>query len=307
MGEYIYRKGLNPTANPDSFNKILYPFLELTSVIILTKEEKIWAILLSVLFLITLAYAVYFKIRLRNFGKFDVFFSVFVLMLFVYFNQPGQMAGAGVLTVRLQFIPFLMLLLWFANINFNITIKKIFVGIVFTIGLILTIIRYPHHKLASEAIEEYLTVQGHIEDKSTVLPLSFSHRGKTPEGKYIADRIGLFKHASDYLGADKSLILFGNYEANTGYFPLIWKKEKNPFRNISTNQGIEYQPPSVDIINYHTKTGGEIDYVITWCLDEKFMEHEYTKNTLQQLEMEYVLHFTSINGRVKLYKKKLRS
>jgi hypothetical protein len=225
-------------------------------------------------------------------------------MLIGYFNQPGGMAGAGILSIRLQFIPYLVMVIWFANLRYSSVAKYTILITSFIIGITLLVIRYPHQVLASNAAVEYTSVQDYIEENSTVLPLSYSHNGKTPDGKLVANKIWLFMHGSDYLGADKSLVLFGNYEGNTGFFPIIWKPERNPFVYIGTNEGIEHQPPSADILNYHKKTGGEIDYVITWCLDDQFLAHEYTQNTLGQLAENYTLIYTSENSLAKLYKRK---
>lgn len=119
----------------------------------------------------------------------------------------------------------------------------------------------------------------------------------------ISNRIGLFVHAADYIGTQKSLILYGNYEGNTGYFPMIWRWERNPFLHISTNEGIENQPPSVDFETYSQRTGGRVDYVITWCLDNQYLGHPYTKSILEQFRRNYTLIYSSKNNLTKLYKR----
>ena len=301
---YIYRKGLNPSAAQTSLKSLYHQFIELTSLITMTNKEPMWAITLAVLFALILIYAIRQKIKNKSFNKYDVFFVLFIMMVFIYFNTPGGMAGGAYIPIRIQFIPYLILLLWFVNIHFAKPLKVAIAGLSFTIGAMFMIVRIPHHALASKAVEEYISVKEHIKDRSTVLPLSFSHNGKTPEGKLIADRIWLFMHAADYIGTNKSLVLFGNYEGNTWYFPIIWRPERNPFHHISTNEGLEFQPPSVNIIDYKN-TGGSIDYVITWCLDDQYMNHPYTENLLKQLDQEYELIYTSENALAKLYKKVL--
>jgi hypothetical protein len=300
---YILRKGLKTVPNPDSLKHLYHSFLELTALVNMTNKEHMWAICLSVLFGLIFLYGLFYKLRTRRFNKSDAFFIVFIIMLYIYFRQPGQIAGAGIVSVRLQFIPFLCVLLWFAGITFNLKIKWAAMLSAFSISIILIAVRIPHHAMASRVVKEYVSVRDYIEDKSTVLPLSYSHNGKTPGGELIANRIWLFMHASDYIGTDKSLVIFDNFEGNTGYFPIIWKREKNPYYHISTNEGFENQPPSVDILNYNKKTGGDIDYVITWCLDEQYLNHSYTVNTIEQLKRNYTLVFSSENNLAKLYKK----
>jgi hypothetical protein len=301
---YALRRGMKTVPNPDSFKHLYHSFIELTSLVNMTNKEHMWSICLSVLFGLIFLYGLFNKLRLRKFNKTDAFFVIFLIMLYIYFSQPGQIAGAGILSIRLQFIPFLVLVLWFANINFNLKIKWTVMSSAFIIGVVLIAVRLPHHALASRAVKEYISVRDYIEDNSTVLPLSYSHNGKTPDGKLIANRIWLFMHAADYIGTDKSLIIFDNFEANTGYFPVIWKKEKNPYNYISINEGFENQPPSVDISGYNKKTGGDIDYVILWCLDEQYLNHAYTIHTLEQLRRNYTLVFSSEHNLAKLYKRR---
>ncbi len=298
---YLVRKGLNPKANPDSSKGLYHDFLELTSLVNLSHREEMPAIALSVLMALLLLCGILYKVRTRTFNRFDSFFIVFVIMLYAYFNQPAEMAGAGILSIRLQFIPHLVLVLWFAGIRFSPNIRKGVSVAAFAISILLIGIRYAHHALASQAVEEYVSVGKDIQDRSTVLALSYSHNGKTPEGALVADRIWLFKHAIDHIGTDKSLVIFGNYEANTGYFPIIWKEGMNPFVHIATNEGIEHLPPSADILGYGLRTGGEIDHVITWCLDDQFADHPNTQDLLSQLSREYELVQVSENGLAKLY------
>jgi hypothetical protein len=57
-------------------------------------------------------------------------------------------------------------------------------------------------------------------------------------------------HGADYLAAEKPLIILSNYEANAGFFPLIWHYEKNPFAHLAIESGIEGQAPNVSLRKY---------------------------------------------------------
>lgn len=165
-------------------------------------------------------------------------------------------------------------------------------------------LRLPAYQKNSEAVKEYLSVADYIEDESTVLPLSFAHGGLTADGEELSDRIWLFIHAADYLGTMKPLIMLGNYEANMGYFPIIWKWNRFPFQFISKDSGIEGLPPSVDLLNYDDKTGGSIDYVLLWCFDFTDQTQPSVIDLISQLDQEYELIFISEHSRAKLYKHK---
>jgi hypothetical protein len=96
--------------------------------------------------------------------------------------------------------------------------------------------------------------------------------------------------------------MFGNYEANTGYFPLMWQPGKSPFSNNWKNEGFESTPPSADILGNKGITGKYIDYVALLCLDQEYLKHPYTLDIFSQLDSVYKLTYISPNRRIQLYK-----
>ena len=299
---YLLRRGIETTPNPYSKGHMFRKLVELTSLVNMSNKEVNWAIAWAVLCGILLVAGLIYKIQRPRFNQYDGFLLAFFLTLFMYFIQPGSIGGAGVLYIRLQFIPFLMLLIWVASLPLDKRLYYFLMIPVIVIPLVLISLRTPHHKKASEAVQEYLSVRPLIKDRSTVLPLSFAHQGLSADGLWVSDRIWLFMHAADYLGSDKSLVMLGNYEAGLGYFPIVWHQNKQPFFHIATNEGIEGRPPSVDLLSYQEKTGGTIDYVLTWCIEGEFSNHPYTIDLKKQLNVAYELIFTSQNGLARLYK-----
>lgn len=305
LGVYMMRRGTETTPNPFTWAHMGRKLVELTSLVNMTRTEVNWAIAWAILCGLLMLVGIVYKIRQKKFNQYDGFFLAFLLALVMYFIQPGSIGGAGILYIRLQFIPYLMLILWLASISFSDKMAKwiLFPAVIIPVSLLT--LRAPHHRMASEAVQEYLSVRDMIPSESTVLPLSFAHQGLTPEGEFVANRIWLFMHAADYLGSDRSLVMLGNYEAGLGYFPIVWKEKKQPFFHIATKEGIEGRPPSVDILSYPAKTGGSIDYVLTWCLDNpEFQDHPYTQALKEQLAEGYTRVFTSPNGLARLYARK---
>jgi len=303
MMEYLMRKGLHPKPNPDSAKYLYHELIELTSLINLHENEKYAAMALSILFGTLVLTALIGKIRNRIWSMYDGLFGAFLLMVLLYFIQPGALAGAGILSKRLQFIPYLVVFLWLAHIPYNHQQKRVTTVVGISIIIMFSVLRIPIHRFASDAVEEYVSANTVIPSRSTVLPLSFSHNGKTPAGDRISQKVWLFMHAFDYSGTDKPLVLFGNYEANTGYFPIIWKTDKNPYTYLSKGGGLEHQPPGVGIMNYESSTKSRIDYVVTWCLDEQFMEHPNTLELLKELTANYELIFTSKHQLTRVYRR----
>src|SRR5690606_34081469 len=94
---------------------------------------------------------------------------------------------------------------------------------------------------------------------------------------------------------------------HTGYFPLFWHWDRNPYRHLAVGgRGFEEQPPSADIRAYPEKSQtGKIDYVILWCIEEDSGQIDHTRNILTQLGESYEPIFTSENGLAILYKRKI--
>ncbi len=203
---------------------------------------------------------------------------------------------------RLMILPMLAFILWFASVSFSNTIKSFVATIFIIFSVFMLFKRLPYYADASKAVEEYMSVDQFIDENSIILPLDFNHNGNNLNGENIADRIWIFTHAADYLGAEKPLIILDNYEANTGYFPFLWIWERNPFDKLSKNEGIEFQPPCVDIPGYENKTGEKIDYVLLLNFSQHDTLHPYTQDLLKQLDEVYVKTYTSENERAILFK-----
>lgn len=302
--QYLWRQKLAVRAGRQTLANYIADLLRLNSLVALASQEEIWTTLLSILIGLLILYSVFCKIKRRIINEYDGFFLAFLIALFLYFNTPEQVAGGFYLKIRLQIFPFILLLLWAAASIYRRWFKWFIsiCAVVVTLGLMRS--RFPSYLKAAEALGDYLSVEEFIQDCSTVLPLSFSRRGKTPEGETVADRNQLFRHGLDYLGCRKTLILFDNFEGHMVYFPILWKRYRDPFTKISTNEGITNEPPSADILNYRSKTGGSIDYIVTWCLDKRYINHPYTESILKQLKQGYDLIYSSPTGRTILYRRK---
>jgi len=302
---YLSRSGTGTTPAAYSQKFLRHYFLELKSLVILNHTEDLIAMMVSVFIGIIFLIAFVNRIRAKKMFPADSFLLLFFISLYLYLHQPASLGGVGIVPERLLFIPFLLAIIWAANANFHTTIKKLVAIFSLVFLCIFMYLRLPVYQKNSDAVKEYLSVGDYIEDESTILPLSFAHAGFTPDGKPISDRIWVFIHATDYLGTMKPLIMFGNYEANTGWFPLIWKGSRNPFQHISKDAGIEGLPPSVDLLNYKANTGGSIDYVLLWCFDFADKTQLPVQDLISQLDQEYQLIFVSEHSRAKLYRHKI--
>ncbi len=217
----------------------------------------------------------------------DVFLALALLTLYLYLHAPEGGASGSVLVLRLEHLPFMFLIPWLATAPWPVWARGLIAGFGLLVTLALLLVRWPVQRQVSRAAADYLTVIGRIQPHSTVLPLSFNHDGRLPGSRPISSGISTFKHASDYLGSERApVILLGNYEANTGTFPLKWKPDRNPFDHLESREGLENQPPSVDLANYR-RHGGTIDYLLLWGARDNFADHPYTQELRATLTRDY--------------------
>jgi hypothetical protein len=223
-------------------------------------------------------------------------------LLLIYFLLPDWMASGGLFNIRTQYITAMFFISGLALVHWTSLQRRIMLGGTTLLFFWLMVVRFPVIMRASEALEDYLSIGAHIEDGSTVIPLSFQHNGLRPNGRRVADRIWLYMHGADYLATLKPLILLSNYEANAGFFPLKWHYERNPFAHLSLDKGIEGQPPNISLQKYAESTGIDIDYVLLWC-EGRESGSERQAPLRDDLEVLYDLKAISGSGRAQLYKR----
>lgn len=305
FAEYLFAKGMSFRKSGDSGHQMWSELARLTSLCTMMEVERSWTVGVALLFLALLTVAFLGKIRSRSLAWTDVLFGAFLLSLFIYFKQPGSFAGAGIMPIRLQMLPYLVLLLWLATLNFPKWVQAGTLAITVAFAVLFWSIRLPAHWRASEAVGEYVSCAATIPDKVSVLPLSFDHNGQLADGRVVSTAMWLFVHAAGYIGAEKSIVLLDNYEAHTHNFPLFWREQRDPFVFLPKDgAGFEGQPPRAEFLNYKAKTNNaNVDYVVTWCLDKKFNGELFTKEIKDQLEQGYELVFSSKNDLARVYRK----
>lgn len=288
-----------PISEHSTSNKVLYhQLIEANFLMNLSKSEKGYAIAIAIVFGLALVFFIISKIRNKHFNWIDVFGILFILLVIIYFNLPGYLAGGAFFVERLQFLIYLSFLLWLASINYSEKISLSFSVLSLLVGSVLIIKRIPQQYKMSEYVEELASVSGEIEEESTLLALSYNHCGCDINGEFLSNNLWLFIHAADYVALDKPIVILSNYEANTGYFPLIYKADKNPFHHLGN---IEGQPPATNIQNYQAISGEQIDYILLTCFEKNMQQNESVKGTFQTLHEKYTCVYKSEYGRAILF------
>ena len=212
--------------------------------------------------------------------------------LLVALAAPDQFGRGWGMTLRLQFFPFALALLW-------VGLGRPLPGLARTLpaacslaSLALLGLRLPAHARLSHALEEYTSVAPHVPRGSVILPLQLTL------GRDL-DRDGLFPlnfspllHAAGYVAASRDSVDLANYEANTGLFPVRYRPERNPYLRLARGLGFEGEGsfPCVDLAS-----GSDlgIDHVIVWGPLEDALVDPCVRDWARELARAYDLVFVS--------------
>lgn len=283
-------------------NKQLYhSLIEADFLFNLSLNEHLPAMLFSIFLGIVLLHALVKLFVVKDWALKGGFGVLLLLLIGLYFNLPDYMAGGAFFVERLQFVIFLIAILWIANFSFSPFLNKTYASVLFLLGSIIVVNRYSTHHEMSKAAFEIVSSTDFVEDNSTLLTLSYNHNGLGLSGELICNHFWSFMHIGDYVCAEKNLVSLTNYEANTGYFPINYKDEVNPYGQLGFFEG---QPPNPTIKEYNENTPGNIDYVLLVFYEKKYDSLPEVKNTFADLNESYDKIYTSENSRAILYKQR---
>lgn len=302
---FLKRRSVHETVpGTETFSALIAHLFNMELITTISTDEVFWGKLTFMVCVVLVVAGIITKVRRGKIEAYDVFGLGAIGFFAFYFLSPSGIGGAGVLSVRIVAMPFILLMLWFGCIEWNKYVKW---GVTFFFGLvtvILIVVRLPIHIASSQLVDEYTTAGKKVKPLSIVLPLNYSYTGIDKNGLPLNKRTWIFTHALNYIAIDKPLIMLDNYEANTGYFPFIWHPEKNPFSYICKQGSIEVIPPQPDIEPYEKQVGDTVNYVLISCLTREYAHHPYTIDVFNQLNKNYNKIYTSPTGRIMLYRHK---
>jgi hypothetical protein len=223
----------------------------------------------------------------------DLWLLIAFVWLAVYLVAPqtglvsvGGMAGGGFIAERLQLFPVFGFVLWVAAQPLGRAVRVGSVAAAAILVFILAGIRFQYYRAADVQFAEYVTAGSKMEPGGTFLPLHLRRGGwsavsvspidstskRVCEGLVKAlhqavacdqplNRVRPFHHASNYLALEHGVHSLRNYEANMGYFPLLFRPERNPYRQLGNIEGAPAEIRFAD-------ARAQVDYVLVWPLDE---------------------------------------
>jgi len=286
---------------------LLKDLIQIESLVSFQKEESFCSIGLGILLAAILLYLVALRIKQRRLTRWDGLLAVVVAYAAIYLFAPNDLSEGSFITDRLNLYPFLALVLWFGVQPYFRSARRGIMLLAIVIAAASLGLHTSKYSELNDALAEYLSGRHLILPGSTLLPLAFDSRGHGADGRVLSTKVRPFLHASGHIAAQRHVVDLTNYEAGAyDYFPILFRSDLNPYRHISIkNRSIVWEPPQVDFLTYPRRTGGQVDYVLVWGVQERQQNHEATKSIRQQLVEGYDLIYTSPRtARMQLYKRK---
>lgn len=289
---------------PGLFPYRLVELVEFKYLINLTEPERPWALLAGLVLTALAVLVVVRMIKRPKLHKYDGLLLGLAVVVFAYLCFPEQFLGHMiVISIRAQLFVYIIIACIIAYRMKDGPVKMSGMALLCVCFLVLGIYRLGCRYVADEALNDLLSAEPYIRPGSVVLPLDMAPTGKSTKGREIANRNAIFHHASQYMGADKPLILLDNYEANMGYFPIRWQPDTNPYDHLSKEAGIEGLPPYARITEYEHRTGLTVNYVLLWCYDPVFRNNTRFNELYGEIGRLYHVVYTSKTGRTVLYER----
>ncbi|MCC7301067.1 MAG: hypothetical protein IT233_00340 [Bacteroidia bacterium] len=199
-------------------------------------------ILLAVLFVL-------FLIRWRSADRvMQIFFLTGIGLGLLCFVFPDWMFGGGYLSIRLHYFCLLMLSLAFAMKRNGHWMGWLAIAVVgwSAFGRM----SYYSREAVNHGrhVDEFMHLSSMIPPRSTALILNY-------------ETDWFLGHFTNYAVIRGDIIIFENYEAETGCFPLRWKPMHNPKKHV---WDLIQRPPCGDPRIYERVTGQPTDYIMFW-------------------------------------------
>lgn len=303
---FIARKGTETVPSTTKLHTLWHNFIELSALVMYQPAERTFTIILSVaigaLVLTALVRRGWIGLRPQ-----DGIVLLFVILIYAYFTQPASVGGVGIIPERLQPIPYLLIWVWLCCVEWPLWLRRTAMVVGFAITVTLFGMRVPDFRRSSEAVEEFVGAAVHMRPYTTVLMLDYAPEGRLPhDGPALSKEAYIYMHIAEYIGAISPHIVLNNYEANTTWFPLRWRADRDPYVHLSDGPGLEGWTPTVDFGKFRRETGRDVDYVLTWCLTAELRQHGSVQMMLARLEADYEEAWVSEGERVRLWARKVQ-
>jgi hypothetical protein len=207
-------------------------------------------------------------------------------LLVLYFVLPDSISSFGFLSSRLLLLFFIFIIAWLGLQKFPVWLNVLVFVLMNYVSLALLLMHYRVAKASDIYARETVMASARIEPYSIVLPVQ--------NRNYF-----LYAHLSNYLGAEKPMVILENYEAGLNYFPLKWNRDQLPDLRLG------HVPADSSCIQWPSnpkQPPRPIDYVFIIPGESSPAGKACEENFRTMVESSYELVYEGPESKIKLYK-----
>ena len=220
----------------------------------------------------------------KDIVKHNFVFLSFVLSVLLYIT-PDDDGYGGFISIRITLFIWYFIMFWLSTQQLQKKFQWVFIIGLLLIQIPLLMKRVTGIQWTYSGYAKVKDMARHIEPGSKVVQLDFD------------DANWLGHHLSNYIAADKPIVVLDNYEATKKYFPLIWKDDFIP--DFKIGQVSMFETCNYWKSNPYNPETAQADYVL--LLGERPNEGCYEKT--KKLINDNCIHVISCKN-VSLYKVK---
>ena len=218
-----------------------------------------------------------------------------VLLLGAYVILPDAMSGGSIIRPRWGLLSYLTLLSALSVVPWPARLRTVLLGAGTIVAILFLGFRLQKFQALQSGLAEYRSAGPYLRSGTTLLPLTYAAVTRMPNGAELGTYINVFSHAASYLCVDKQVFDYENYEADTGYFPLLWQPCRAPLLQQ------EQFPARLAPVLYQPNQAPT--YLLLW--GRKVAAPTNAANARQiaayLARFNYELHFRSATGLLELY------
>lgn len=251
-----YRLGMGPSKT--EWPSIRYPLSNLFTLAPISAfggTERIFGIVTLLLITILVVASIWVAVKTRTQIGWR-YLGLAVVLAVVLFISPTTATGGTMITPRLVYFPIFVVSLMIPLYLRDSFWRIMATAIPMTIAIVLLIIRMPEESRYNRQINDFLHSIPVTKHGGSLLFLTAKpDSANNSLMEFITHNEGV----GGYLAVERDLVLVNNYEANTDYFPFLYKANRNPYPMLVAKSGV---PECSAVRDYEQVSGRPIDYVV---------------------------------------------
>lgn len=229
LGWYFWHQGTTTSHTSEQYGVNLWNWLRLEPIHWVGSAEGTYRWLVAGLLAGALGLALWPMLRRRASYRPMLPWAIGTLLLLgAYVALPDAVAGGSVTRPRWGLLSFFTLLSGVAAVPWSPRLRLVGLATSTVVAGILLGFRVQKFQRFRAGLAEYRLCLPYLRPGTTLLPISYGDATHLPSQVETGTYIPVLSEAVAYLAVERRLVSYGNYEASTGYFPLVWQPGRNP-------------------------------------------------------------------------------